>query len=214
MSSKKWYVVFALFLMFSLIASSCGQAETPTPEVIIQTQIVEVEGEQVVEYVEITATPQPEKELNEEDVVTITWWELKRDVIQPRPVKYTTPSPGPLKKPIQIQKLPWHFSPSRGFSTRVLTAIAADRGPDIWYHYWSPDIATQGFLEDLTLILNRMGSTLQKCTSRLVISAANMMANIMPCRVMQPAMYLPITKTFSMLRCRIPAGRLDSCRPA
>jgi multiple sugar transport system substrate-binding protein len=32
----------------------------------------------------------------------------------------------------------------------VLTAIAAGEGPDLWYHYHSPDMATQGIFEDLT----------------------------------------------------------------
>ncbi|MCK5920258.1 MAG: extracellular solute-binding protein, partial [Methylococcales bacterium] len=30
------------------------------------------------------------------------------------------------------------------------TSLTADEGPDVWYHYFATDIATQGFLEDLT----------------------------------------------------------------
>ena len=157
MSSKNLYVVFALFLLVSLIATSCGQAETPTPEVIIQTQIVEVEGEQVVEYVEVTPTPEPAVELSDEDVVTITWWgtERGRDTAQTREIHYALARAFEETHP--NTKVAVALFPSRAFATRVLTAIAADQGPDIWYHYWSPDIATQGFLEDLTPYLEKDG---------------------------------------------------------
>lgn len=47
--------------------------------------------------------------------------------------------------------------PSRGFGNRVLTAIAAGEGPDLWYHYFAADIATQGFVEDLTPYIEASG---------------------------------------------------------
>jgi multiple sugar transport system substrate-binding protein len=38
-----------------------------------------------------------------------------------------------------------------------VTAVAAGQGPDIWYHYYSPDVATQGFLADLTPYVEESG---------------------------------------------------------
>jgi multiple sugar transport system substrate-binding protein len=47
--------------------------------------------------------------------------------------------------------------PSRGFATRITTAIAAGEGPDIWYHFYATDIAAQGFLADLTPYVEASG---------------------------------------------------------
>lgn len=47
--------------------------------------------------------------------------------------------------------------PSKGFKDRVATAIAAGQGPDIWYTYYVPEIAEEGFLEDLTPYMERDG---------------------------------------------------------
>lgn len=150
MRTKKIFVISVILMLASLIITSCAPAEQLTPEVIIQTQIVEKEGETIVEYVEVTPTPQPEEELSEEDVVTITFWgtEKGRDTAETREVHYQLARAFEETHP--NTKVAVALFPSRAFATRVLTAIAADQGPDIWYHYWSPDIATQGFLEDLT----------------------------------------------------------------
>lgn len=157
MSSKKMLPIFVLLLIVSVVFTSCAPAAQPTPETIIQTVFVEKEGETVVEYVEVTATPVPEKVLSEEDIVTITWWgtERGRDTATTRDVHYQLARAFEETHP--NTKIAVALFPSRAFATRVLTAIAADQGPDIWYHYWSPDIATQGFLEDLTPYLEADG---------------------------------------------------------
>ena len=142
--------VFVLLLIVSIVVYQLRPSGPTTPETIIQTVVVEKEGETIVEYVEVTATPEPENELSEEDVVTITWWgtEKGRDTATTREVHYQLARAFEETHP--NTKVAVALFPSRAFATRVLTAIAADQGPDIWYHYWSPDIATQGFLEDLT----------------------------------------------------------------
>jgi multiple sugar transport system substrate-binding protein len=155
MSHKRLFPIFALLVLVSLVVTSCAPAAQP--EIIQQTVIVEKEGTPVIQYVEVTATPQPEKVLSEDDVVTITWWgtERGRDTAQTREVHYQLARAFEETHP--NTKVAVALFPSRGFSTRVLTAIAAGQGPDIWYHYWSPDIATQGFLEDLTPYLEQDG---------------------------------------------------------
>lgn len=86
----------------------------------------------------------------DQEIVTITWWatERGRDTAATRDMHFT------LARTFEEQhpniRIALSLFPSRGFDTRVLTAIAAGEGPDIWYTYFAPDIAEQGFLEDLT----------------------------------------------------------------
>jgi multiple sugar transport system substrate-binding protein len=156
MSHKRLFTVFTLLSVISLLIASCAPAQS-APEIIQQTVIVEKEGTPVVQYIEVTATPQPAKELSDDDVVTITFWgtERGRDTAQTRQVHYDLARAFEASHP--NTKVAVSLFPSRAFATRVLTAIAAGQGPDIWYHYWSPDIASQGFLEDLTPYLEKDG---------------------------------------------------------
>lgn len=164
MFAKKLFPFLAVLLSASLILAGCAPQATPapapvqpTPVTIIQTVVVEVEGETKVEYVEVTATPEPPKQLSDEDVVTINWWatERGRDTAATREMHFKLARAFEEAHP--NTKVAVSLFPSRGFATRVLTAIAAGIGPDVWYHYWSPDIATQGFLEDLTPYIERDG---------------------------------------------------------
>ncbi|MGD2143127.1 MAG: peptide ABC transporter substrate-binding protein [Anaerolineae bacterium] len=60
MLSKKWSIPLALVVIGSVLLAGCAQ---PTPEVIreevVVTQVVEKEGETIVEEVVVTATPEP-----------------------------------------------------------------------------------------------------------------------------------------------------------
>lgn len=82
--------------------------------------------------------------------VTVTWWatERGRDTAATRDMHFTLARAFEASHP--NIRVALSLFPSRGFATRVLTAIAADEGPDIWYHYHSPDMAVQGFMMDLT----------------------------------------------------------------
>ncbi|MEQ8671603.1 MAG: sugar ABC transporter substrate-binding protein [Aggregatilineales bacterium] len=93
----------------------------------------------------------------DEEVVTVTWWatERGRDTAATRDMHFTLARTFEESHPnIQVSL---SMYPSRGFATRVLTAVAADEGPDIFYHYFAPDVANQGFLEDLTPYLEESG---------------------------------------------------------
>ena len=82
--------------------------------------------------------------------VVVTWWatERGRDTAATRELHFQLARAFEKEHPgIQVAV---SLYPSSGFSTRIVTAIAAGEGPDIWYNYYAPDIATQGFLEDLT----------------------------------------------------------------
>lgn len=90
-------------------------------------------------------------------VVTITWWatERGRDTAATRDLHFQLARAFEAEHPgIQVAV---SLYPSRGFATRVTTAIAAGQGPDIWYHYYATDIAAQGFLEDLTPYVEASG---------------------------------------------------------
>ncbi len=83
-------------------------------------------------------------------VVTVTWWatERGRDTAATRDLHFALARAFEAENPNILVSLALY--PNRGFGTRITTAIAAGEGPDIWYQFYAPDIATQGFLEDLT----------------------------------------------------------------
>jgi len=93
----------------------------------------------------------------DEEVVTITWWatERGRDTAATRDMHFTLARTFEESHP--NIRVALSLYPSRGFATRVLTAVAADEGPDVFYHYFAPDVANQGFLEDLTPYLEESG---------------------------------------------------------
>ncbi len=89
--------------------------------------------------------------------VVINWWatERGRDTAATRDLHFQLARAFEAENPgIQVAV---SLYPSRGFATRVFTAIAAGQGPDIWYHYYATDIAQQGFLEDLTPYVEASG---------------------------------------------------------
>lgn len=95
--------------------------------------------------------------LAQDEVVTITWWatERGRDTAATRDLHFQLARAFEEANPnIRVAV---SLFPSRGFGTRVATAIAGGEGPDIWYHYYSPDIAQQGFLENLTPYIEASG---------------------------------------------------------
>ncbi len=168
--SKKFYAVLALLLVASFVVTSCAK---PTPEKVIETRIVEkkvvetkvvekkvvetkVVEKKVVEtkVVVVTPTPQPVKK---GQTVTVTWWatEKGRDTAATREMHFNLARA--FEKEHPNIKVALSLFPSRGFGTRVATAIAAGQGPDVWYHYYAPEIATHGFLEDLTPYMKRDG---------------------------------------------------------
>jgi multiple sugar transport system substrate-binding protein len=89
-----------------------------------------------------------------QDKVTVTWWatERGRDTAATRELHYQLARAFEAENPDILVALALY--PNRGFATRVTTAIAAGEGPDVWYQYYAPDIAAQGFLEDLTPYLD------------------------------------------------------------
>jgi len=59
LSQKRTAMAFGLLVIASLVLAACAPAQQATPQVIIQTQIVEVEGTPQIQEVIITATPGP-----------------------------------------------------------------------------------------------------------------------------------------------------------
>ena len=84
--SRKFALPIIFVILVSLLLAACGPTATPTPVTIIETVevevsvvetvevIKEVEGETVVEYVEVTPTPEPEAPPPEKPTGAITLW--------------------------------------------------------------------------------------------------------------------------------------------
>jgi multiple sugar transport system substrate-binding protein len=91
----------------------------------------------------------------DQPVTIINWWatERGRDTAATRELHFQLARAFEAANP--GTQVAISLYPSRGFATRVLTAISAGQGPDVWYHYYAPDIAAQGFLEDLTPYLEQ-----------------------------------------------------------
>src|SRR5687768_15095467 len=62
MNRLDWQRVLGTVLLAALLLTACAPAATITPQVIIQTQLVEVEGTPQVQEVVVTATPGPATE--------------------------------------------------------------------------------------------------------------------------------------------------------
>jgi len=93
----------------------------------------------------------------QDDVITITWWgtERGRDTAETRDVHFQLARAFEEANPgINVAV---SLFPSRGFNTRVATAIAAGEGPDVWYHTLAADAAEQGFLLNLDPYLEEDG---------------------------------------------------------
>jgi hypothetical protein len=58
---NKVYTLFSLLILASFVLGACAQPAAPTPETIIQTVVVEKEGETVIQTVEVEVTPVPEE---------------------------------------------------------------------------------------------------------------------------------------------------------
>jgi multiple sugar transport system substrate-binding protein len=93
----------------------------------------------------------------DQQVVTITWWstERGRDTAATRDLHFQLARAFEAANP--NIRVAISLFPSRGFNTRVATAIAGNEGPDVWTTYYAADIAQQGFLEDLTPYMEASG---------------------------------------------------------
>ncbi|MBI4769556.1 MAG: hypothetical protein HY784_03860, partial [Chloroflexi bacterium] len=75
-TKKRLATAFGLLIVASMILAACAPAAIPTPEVIVQTQIVEVKGTPVVQQVVVTATPEPKKAVEFKKADPTTYTEL------------------------------------------------------------------------------------------------------------------------------------------
>jgi multiple sugar transport system substrate-binding protein len=155
MYTKKLYPIVVILIMVSMILAGCAPQATPTPQTIVQTVVVEKQGTPEIKYVEVTPTAAPTQALKSDAVVTINWWgsEKGRDTQATRDLHFKLARAFEAAHP--NTKVAVSMFPSKGFGTRVMTAIAAGQGPDIWYDYYANDKATQGFYEDLTPYMTR-----------------------------------------------------------
>lgn len=143
MQKKRIALFLPLIIIFALVLGACTQ----------ETQVETVEVEKEV-YIEVTPTAVP---IGEDDVITITWWgtERGRDTAAARDLHFQLARAYEESHP--NTQIAVALFPSRGFGTRILTSVAAGEAPDLWYHYFAADTATQGFMEDLTPYIESSG---------------------------------------------------------
>ncbi len=67
---KKFLLVLMLALATSLVLSACTPAETIVEKTVVVTEVIEVAGEEVIQEVVVTATPEPE----EPQIEIFHWW--------------------------------------------------------------------------------------------------------------------------------------------
>lgn len=171
MNVKQFLKLVSLIVLLTVLTVAC-QGETETVEVTrvvtetevvevtrVITETIEVEGEsvEVTRIVEVEPTAAPQEEPGEDEIVTITFWgtERGRDTATTRELHFQLARAFEETHP--NTQVAVSLFPSRGFGDRILTSIAAGEGPDIYYHFWAADIATQGFLEDLTPYIEASG---------------------------------------------------------
>ena len=177
MNKKQQVIIVIVLALLALLIVACGGADGTTegtpaaaePQVVevtrivteVITETVEIEGE-TVEVTRIVEVPveeaaEEQAEPGADEPVTITFWgtERGRDTASTRELHFQLARAFEETHPNTTVAV--SLFPSGGFGDRVLTAIAAGEGPDIWYHFWAADIATQGFLEDLTPYIEASG---------------------------------------------------------
>ncbi|MGH2541979.1 MAG: extracellular solute-binding protein, partial [Ardenticatenaceae bacterium] len=153
MNDRKLWALLVALAALALLVAGCGQGTPSTPDAGTDAapQVEEATAE-VPSPDEATAATKPEEaaEPGEDEMVTITWWgtERGRDTATTRELHFQLARAFEESHP--NTQVAVSLFPSRGFGDRVLTAIAAGQGPDLFYHFFPTDIATQGFLEDLT----------------------------------------------------------------
>lgn len=81
---NKQYVVFSLLVLVSMVLGACAQPAAPTPETIIQTVVVEKEGQTVVETVEVVKTVEVAAPEAEEPTVLRVNLGTYPDIIDPQ----------------------------------------------------------------------------------------------------------------------------------
>ncbi len=171
---KKFGLLFSLIVILIVLTACAAPQTVEVTRVVTETEVVTeqvevtriVEGEVVTEVQEVEVTRiveqvvevEPEQEeAGEDEVVTITWWgdERGRDTAATRQLHFDLARAYEEANP--NTKVAVSIFPSRGFGSRVLTAIASGTGPDVWYHYYATDVATQGFLENLSPYIDEAG---------------------------------------------------------
>jgi len=119
---------------------------TPTPQTIIETVVVEKEGETIIQTVEVEVTPVPTEAPPEEITLTFwkpSWGEPDETYLPPIFEEFEASHPG-----VKVEYL---FHPWEGLMERYITAFLGDNPPDIFYlpdlNY--PKFAAAGYLTKL-----------------------------------------------------------------
>ena len=154
--SRKLNLLIVVLVTFTMLLGACAQ---PTPEVIIETVVVEKEGETVIETVEVIKTVEVEKvvevtpipeEKPEGETTLIVWWShwanepSKRTVIEKIAADYEAANPD-----VDIVVTWWDKNPLRDAIRSTMTA--GEGAPDITTFDTSViEWAEAGWLSDIS----------------------------------------------------------------
>ncbi len=147
-----WLVVL---LIVSLAMASCAQQPAATPEKIIETVIVEVQGTPIIQEKVITATPAPVEEKPAGKMI-VRQWEYSAD---PNALEISKQMVEKFNSQSETIEVRLELIPRDLVRQKLLAAIEAGDPPDLvrFDLPWTPEFASAGNLEDLTEEVNAWG---------------------------------------------------------
>lgn len=152
---RKLYPIFAVLSVLAFILAACQPATTPTPERIVETVIVEREGETVVETVVVTQEVEREVQVAGE---TITFWSTE---VQPARAEATKEiiSRFTEQSGIGVELV---LTEEDALPSLLTAAVAAGTLPDVVYHPLDFTLGwhQQGILDSAaaTAVINSLGA--------------------------------------------------------
>jgi multiple sugar transport system substrate-binding protein len=152
---RKMYTFFAGLMVFALVLAGCAPAATPTPERVVETVIVEKEGETVVETVIVTQEVEREVQVPGK---TITFWSTEvqpeRAAATKEIIKRFTEQSG-----IGVELV---LTEEDALPNLLTAAVAAGTLPDVLFHPLDFTLGwyQQGILDAdaATAVINSLGS--------------------------------------------------------
>ena len=135
--TKKIFILFAVLVVFSIVAAQCGAAPTPETVTVVETVVVEKEVEKqvtVIETVEVekevqvVETVEVIKEVPVERSVVVEFWSTDNEAERVEVYEAVAEAFMAQNPDVEVRIVPIEEA---GVSQRIATAVAANRKPDI-----------------------------------------------------------------------------------
>lgn len=152
---RKLYPIFAVLSVLAFILAACQPATTPTPERIVETVIVEREGETIVETMVVTQEVEREVQVAGE---TITFWSTE---VQPARAEATQEIIARFTEQTGI-RVELVLTEEDALPSLLTAGVAAGTLPDVIYHPLDFTLGwhQQGILDSAaaTAVINSLGA--------------------------------------------------------